>query len=561
MRVKFLSFFRETPHVASFVEFVSCAIIILACLSSCGRQTERMRAVMDSVQQRNLRFESLADDTLMADALTYFESHGTQDDRMWAHYLMGCVYRDRGQSPEALLQFHAAVDMADTALSNCNYALLSRIHGQMVDLFRSQSMFQKAAEYCQLSYQEALKVADTAMALSVYNTLPDCYYNLGMKDSALHLSERAAELYRQFGDTVSANTALGPAIYMYLERGNLAKAKEYLDLYEYHSDLSGLDTFAYSSFYLLYYNKGLYSLATDQDDSALYFFRKQLTVPNNLNVKTLAYKGLYEFYKKRAQRDSIIKYADIFHHYYDSLSDNEVFRNLQQMQSFYDYSHYQQQAEQAEKEKQKAHRNLALAFVMLFLTVSLFLSWWYFHKRQMRELAAKYVMNFIAYHSLEVELKSLRLQKDADQAYISKVEDEVKLLKYSIAQTQTDKKAPDQWNTSSELLHHPIVVNLHLKANRHELATDEEMNMLHRSFNLFQSDFLESLSALSYKPDLRETNICLLVRLRFAPSEIGALLGLGSANVSRIRKELLWKLFHEKGSSTLFDDRIRMLGL
>ncbi len=68
-----------------------------------------------------MRFESLTDDTLMADAFAYFKNHGTITDRMWAHYLMGCVYRDPGQAPEALELFRDGIALADATRTDCDY--------------------------------------------------------------------------------------------------------------------------------------------------------------------------------------------------------------------------------------------------------------------------------------------------------------------------------------------------------------------------------------------------------------------------------------------------------
>ena len=43
-----------------------------------------------------------------------FDRHGTRNERMLAHYLLGCVLSDLGDSPEALQAFYDAIEMADT---------------------------------------------------------------------------------------------------------------------------------------------------------------------------------------------------------------------------------------------------------------------------------------------------------------------------------------------------------------------------------------------------------------------------------------------------------------
>lgn len=537
------------------------ALSAVLSLISCdgGFRRASMLAVLNEADSLNRNFIPLTNDTLLQEAVAYFDRHGSANERMRAYYLLGCAYRDKGESPEAIAQFQEAIEQADTTDAECNYHLLSRVQGQMADIFINQSMYQEAIRHIWQCYNSAMKASDTAMALSAYNNLPTCYHNLGEKDSALLYCEQASELYRQYGDTVSANTALGPSIYIYLERDNYAKAKEYLDLYEYHSDITGQDTFLNTDYYLFYYHKGLYYLGIGQCDSALYYFQKQLTAPNDLNIRTLAYKGLYYLYKKQENRDSIVKYADLYHESYDSLDNSLVYENLQNMQSLYDYSVHQRQAEKAKQQAHKFHQRFIIAVCLLILAIIAAILGRHEYRRRMRELSRRYVISFLAYQSLSAELRHLKSQSSIDNAHKEELENEIKLLKYVIAQGQADKKEPDQWNISDDLLQSSIVTLLHSKAQRGNQATDEDLSMLRRAVNKYQPQFITKLSALPYQPDLRETLICILSRLRFAPFELGALLGLGPANVSKIRKELLLKLFSINGSAKQFDEYIRML--
>ncbi|MBQ8157429.1 MAG: hypothetical protein IJ081_00210 [Prevotella sp.] len=531
-------------------------------LTSCGSgRRAAMLAVLDEADSLNRNYIPLTNDSALQDAVAYFDSHGTANERMRARYLLGCVYRDKGEAPDALSWFQEAIEHADTTDAICNFALLSRVQGQMASIFIHQSMYQEAIRMIYQCYESALNASDTAMALSAYNNLPTCYQNLGENDSALIICERASNLYRQYGDTISANTALGPACYLYLEKENYAKAKECLDLYEFHSDIAGLDTFLNTDYYVFYYHKGLYLLATGHQDSALYYFRKQLSVQDDLNVKTLAYKGLYTLYKKQGIRDSIVKYADLYHESYDLLEKSLVYENLENMQSLYNYNVHKQQAEKAKQRMQEFRIRFIVAGCLLVLSSFIIIWWCYMHKRQMRELSGRYVLNFLAYQNLTTELRQLKSQSTLDNARQEKLENEIKLLKYVIAQSQTDGKEPDEWNVADDLLHSSIVALLHSKAQRGEQATNEDILMLRRDVNQYEPLFMSKLSTFEYQPDLRETLICILVRLRFAPFELGALLGLGSSNVSKIRKTLLQKMFFKNGPANQFDDEIRMLEL
>jgi putative tetratricopeptide repeat-containing domain protein len=51
----------------------------------------------------------------------------------------------------------------------------------------------------------------------------------------------------------------------------------------------------------------------------------------------------------------------------------------------------------------------------------------------------------------------------------------------------------------------------------------------------------------------------MLIRLRFIPSELSALLGISPQSVTNMRQRLLQKLFHEKGGAKDFDEKIRAI--
>ena len=44
----------------------------------------------------------LPSDTLMKEVVDYYDRHGNANERMRAHYLLGRVYHDMGEAPQAL---------------------------------------------------------------------------------------------------------------------------------------------------------------------------------------------------------------------------------------------------------------------------------------------------------------------------------------------------------------------------------------------------------------------------------------------------------------------------
>ena len=70
-------------------------------------------------------------DSLQLMLVDYFDRHGTPNERMTAHYLLGRAYSDMGEAPRALKCFLDAVSCADTTATDCDYSSLFRVYGQI----------------------------------------------------------------------------------------------------------------------------------------------------------------------------------------------------------------------------------------------------------------------------------------------------------------------------------------------------------------------------------------------------------------------------------------------
>ena len=106
--------------------------------------------------------------TSMDEVLDYYLSHGNRDERMRACYLMGSIYRDRGNSPLALQYYRDAIGEADTTETDCDYAQVSRIYAQMALLFDRQRYPQMELEQWRQAMRYALLHADVYTMSGTY---------------------------------------------------------------------------------------------------------------------------------------------------------------------------------------------------------------------------------------------------------------------------------------------------------------------------------------------------------------------------------------------------------
>ena len=93
-------------------------------------------------------------------------------------------------------------------------------------------------------------------------------------------------------------------------------------------------------------------------------------------------------------------------------------------------------------------------------------------------------------------------------------------------------------------------------------AGDAEWRDLRMVVNQYIPGFIKSLSAFPYQMNARETNLCILVKLRFLSSEISTLFNVvNSQTISNLRIRLHSRLFGEKGKANEFDEKIRNLNI
>lgn len=112
------------------------------------------------------------------------------------------------------------------------------------------------------------------------------------------------------------------------------------------------------------------------------------------------------------------------------------------------------------------------------------------------------------------------------------------------------------WHIDEELLSAPPVSRLHRLADRGQAATNDDWAQLQQLLRQQAPDFLARLNAAaSLTP--KEQNVCLLIRLRFIPSELAVLTGTSPQTITNMRVRLLQKLFHTKGGARDFDARMQ----
>ena len=179
-------------------------------------KADKMRYELLLASAHNKFFISMKSDSVMNDVVDYYSENGNANERMEATYLLGCVYRDMGDTPLAIKYYQDAIKHADILNRDCDFYTLSRIYGQMGGIFEEQDSYNIMLSYFKLASKYAFTAKDTLGALSYYKDKGLAYYLMGKYDSVFITNKNVRNLYRKYGYKDLAIQPSDIEIYIYL---------------------------------------------------------------------------------------------------------------------------------------------------------------------------------------------------------------------------------------------------------------------------------------------------------------------------------------------------------
>ena len=503
-------------------------LLLLLLLASCGSSERgRMLAVLDEADSLNRNYIPFTTDSVLKEAAEWFDSHGSANERVRAHYLLGCAYRDMGEAPAALQSYHDAVDCADTTATDCDYRLLSRVHGQMADLFYWQESSANALQECIMVDKYARLAKDTMMIIANNNKRSDIYELEEKWDLLVLTQEKNAQECLRYGNKQEYAVALGGCLVSILGGNDYDKEKfsRYIEIYE---DQSGLfdDTGSIQRGYeIFYYLKGLHLLYLQHKHEAEKYFRKLITSGTDLNDSLAAYRGLYLLYNSEQRIDSVAKYADLCYQYNDKSYKETCTTHIQQLQSQYNYQRFQKEADRTELISSRKTWAIWLCLAIIFCLILLVVIGNLLHRSYRRKM---------------------RIRNEYLLSRLALLESEMSVKKISI--------------TEEELQTSPLVTKFREYAtNKSVKPTYDDWSELRMKMDNAFPRLMSILTDSKYGLQLAEIEISMLIRLRFSTTQIAFLTGYTNSGVGNIRRKLLRVIFKEDGGAKDFNYKIIQL--
>ena len=519
----------------------------------------QMRYRLLRAKAMNRAFVPFTTDTVMKDVTTWYDRHGNIHERMMAYYLLGCVYRDMGDAPTALVQYNKAVELADTTADDCDWHTLCHIHGQRAELFHKMASPEYELEEWKQTAAKAWRAKDTIMALRAYELQADTYYMMYCADSVVSITESVVELYNRYGRRDLAAGALPSVIYVYLNQRKFDAAKKSMDYFEQYSGFfdSGGNIISGKESY--YGTKARYYRAIGKSDSAFVYLKKLLMFEKNITCAEIAYRELMGYYANQHQTDSVVKYSQLYCHINDSAAIIRSAEEINRAQVLYNYNRAQQMM--IAKTNEVDNYRIMLVAVGLGIIIIIVTSYrLYSVKRQKQKLKLveenqKFCDLLSKYESASEDM--MRAMQGFER-YKKEKEDELKRIRKSIATYQETMVHDDDSDMERAMENNEMVKRLHKLAMKNGRVTIKEMNAMVTFVENAFPEFYARIINVDDKLTEREIIICIMIRLYLIPSEISVLLDISGQNLTNIRSKINRKLFGNDGTKKL-DYNLRQL--
>ena len=562
------------------------SFLLLLLLAACGESHEQMVLQLEELERQNRADSLMLNDSLALRLADYFDRHGSANERLRAHYILGRTYADMGEAPAALSAYLDAADCADTTQADCDYRTLSRVYGQMSSVFYQQNLMEDYIAACDKSTNYAWKSKDTLQALNQQAYLITAFNRLKQYDLVIERFQTAYQQLSFFGGERLAACYTVLPVNALLAKGRYEEAKQYLEIYEKKSGYFDENNNIQAGRENFYYYKGLLYLNIQQNDSAEYYFRKEFSEGQDVMNQNMASRGLSLLFAQEGRLDSATKYALYSYEMNDSVYAQMATEEVEQAKANYNYHRNKELAAteriRAEKESKRA-RSLLYA-ILIVCSIGGYIVFQLFKNKKIREKAYQakedelenslheiLILRSQAEKLAEIitenkkvmsqqteELAELHSNESGLHKIISMKEESLEHLQLELEMLSKHLKS-DLTDVEDILGNSPTYNELQKKAVVGKKLTDEDFSQLYRMVREILPGFYQFITNKSYSLNEAEFNTCVLFRLHVKALGASLLLDKSPAAITKISKSAMMKLFKSEGKSRELIDKLSMI--
>ena len=539
----------KTPRAITVIGY--CLLVIV--LASCSGDGSQMRAQLEELERQNREYEDFTTDSLAKELVDYFDRHGTSNERLRAHYILGCVYRDLGEAPRAVDAYLDAASQADTTAADCDFRTLGCVYSQMGDVYHRQLLLSNEIEAKQKASHYAILAGDTLGALASMTIPASPLIILGKKERAEAILLHALPLYEKYGfqqEGIEFSTML---MHIYIDQPeHLSDLGNLIKRYDAESEKFDENHELHSRKRLFYFYKGKYFEGLNLLDSAEYYYRKVYYPNMTFTAQNAMCDGLLSVFKKRHQADSMAKYAQLYCMVNDSsiaLNDRQT---TAQMAASYNYNRFQKQALQNAEKSYRATISLIIISILsvIILLVASYLI--YRYKKNHMKLQEAYNLAVSKRKELQEELDSLKALNDS--SLVTQKEEQLEGQDQKIAVLDNLRKKIIAKDKLSAFEMSDIVQLFQKKKSfkKENPSPDEDQwTELVGQFRQDMPSVYTIMTSGSLALSDRQLKICILLLLDYDESIIAAMLGSKPQTINTAKVRANEKLFHVSDSASL----------
>ena len=559
----------NSPFNPTIVVSLMIAMLLVSCT---GQQHEQHIQQLEELERMNRADSLMTNDTLALELVDFFDSHGTPNERMRAHYILGRTYADLGEAPAALNAYLDAVECADTTSDDCDWYKLSRVYGQMSTVYYNQNLMEECGRCIEHAIKYAWMSNDTMQALNAEGHLISVFYQMKQYKKVIKRFEKVFSNIKQvYGIKEASKYAVQP-IASLIEEGRLEEARKYVDLLVDSSGyfdaqgnvLKGRE----GSFYYI----GRYYLAVGQLDSAENCFRKELLTGLDVQNQCMASRGLSLVFEQMSQADSAAKYAMYSYEMVDSLYSQKTTAEVERASALYNYSRHLDIANQEHNRAEREEAVKQRLYLLLILLVGSFLGLFYLINKRRRRAAERYGQKV---RELSEALRNLDSLKEQKALFESLANEELKNKseELSIIAEQNEKLAQQITEANNALaqmrkdvLKNPsdivltkgeidfklgessVYQNLMLKVASCQVLDKKEWKEIESLVKRTLPGFYNLITFKQSSLRQEGRRLCILLRLHVGLKEASVLMDVSQPKVSKLSRKILQQVFKEDGS-------------
>ena len=496
-------------------------------------------------------------DSTMRAAANYYNSHGSDLQRVRANYLLGRVYCDMHLYGHALTSFNKAIKVESENDSAINrYKARSATWAGYV--YEVKGLHKDALRYNKLAYGYAKKAGAQVTEIYSLRDIGRSYRDLNRNDIAIPYYQQAAKKAKTIDDANLYNMVMEELAGIYIEEGQLDDAYSALNT----PFLATTDKDISSHYYVWAY----YFEHTGQLDSAVAYNKRGMSYSNNTEKRD-ACLDIIRILNKQGKRDEAMEYYDKYSVYSDSVTASELNETSDMLS-------------QVEKNIDIERKNTVLAETKTNLTILLSVI-----------IFTVIVVSLILIKHYSNVKKRIREQQERANNYLSQLQEtEMQKMKRNeerIAQLETELSVSNEKLTEirkslmrneAEMLakqnEHMLFKEKHRELLIADLA-DTDVYKLYHTPNAVPSsaDYHRLVEALNkaynnftkrlkeFYPDINDNEvwICCMVKACLSSKEICNISPYSYSSLGMAKSRLYFKMFQKKGGAKDLDHFIKEL--